>query len=471
MFDTEKRVAVRLPSGASDTHEGEAPGETARSWTAAELMAGGLLVAACGSLWHFLGAILRPDALENVSGQFGQDILPTYQAARQILLGHGPAMYDPAVVHGYTYSPVFAWLFTPLALLPWPTAIAIWYPLSWVWVWAAVVMLARIFTEVLPAQLRALRIAGMPLIPVLAAAWIGIPPSVQAALEFGQVDYLNLALLAGAFLCLLRRRDGLAGVLIVLAAMLKITPIGMLAVFVLFRRWRALTFGLLTLVVCVGVTSLDPRVGLGAWLLMPQGVNANFDFIFILYSNESLAGVFAQLATLVHRHLTPHLAEYAGFAIAAPLFAGALAFGLRREMRESADWIVAAAAGLGALLLASPLNWDHSYLVAAAPATILLARAATRWLATHHIGWLEIVGLLSAAILASWPMTAGLKLLQADPLGMRLAGVALIGARPLALLLVVCLLLWELWRSQQPLSGRSDKARVNPLSDWVAEPD
>ncbi len=456
MFDTEKRVSVRLPSGNTGGGEG------ARSWTAAELVAGGLLLAACGALSNYLGAILRPNALGNVSGQFGQDILPAYQAAQQILLGHGPAMYDPAIVHGYTYSPFFAWLFTPFALLPWRTAIIVWFLLSSVWLWIAVFLLERIFSEVAPAQLRSLRIARLPLIPALAAIWIGIPPSVQATLEFGQVDYINLALLAGAFLCLLRRRDGLAGALIVLAALLKITPIGLLAVFVLFRRWRALAFGALTLVACIGVTSLDPRVGIESWIRMQQGVNANFAFIFVVYSNESLASVFAHLVTLLHHHLTPQRAEYLGFAVAIPLFVAALAFGLQRRFRESPDWIMAVAAGLGAVLLASPLNWDHSYVIAAIPAAILLGRIATKWLATRRIGWFEIVGVLSAATLASWPLTAGLAVAMTSSIALRLSGIALISARPLALLLIVCLLLWDLWRSHPSEQGAKISAQLAP---------
>lgn len=455
MSDTEKRISVRLPSGGGGAHDGGALYGSAKSWSAAELIAGGLFFAACASLWNYLGAILRPNALASVSGPFGQDILPAYQAAQQILRGNGSAMYDPAVVHGYTYSPVFAWLFEPLALFPWSTAVIIWYFLSSVWLWLAVGMLALLFAEVMPAQLRSLRIARAPLIPLLVAIWIGIPPSVQATLEFGQVDYLNLALLAGAFVALLRRRDGLAGVLIVLAALLKITPLGLLAVFLVFRRWRALAFGLLTLVVSIGVTSLDPRVGFVSWLRMPQGVNANFAYIFVVYSNESLASLFAHLVSLVHLHLSPQHAEYIGFAVAALLFMGALALGLRRDIRESPRWVMAAAAGLGAVLLASPLNWDHTYVVAAVPALILLGHIATTWLATHRLSWFEIVGALCAAIIASWPLTAGLAYPGQASLIRGAAGATLIGARPVALLVIICLLLWELWRSRQAAySGR-----------------
>ncbi|HEX9038259.1 MAG TPA: glycosyltransferase family 87 protein [Ktedonobacterales bacterium] len=461
MFDTEKRIAIQPPAGEDEGSASGASSAGSRSWAPAEFIAAGLFLAACASFWNYLGAVLRPNALAAVSGSFGEDILPTYQAAQQILRGNGAAMYDPSIVHGYTYSPVFAWLFTPLALLPWSTAVLVWFALNSVWMVAAIALLERLFEEVLPTQLRSLRIGPIAVIPWLAAIWIGIPPSIQAIFEFGQVDYINLALLAGAFLCLLRRRDGLAGVLIVLAALLKITPIGLLAIFLVARRWRTLIFSVATLVIAVLATSLDPRVGFSSWLGMPHGVNANFAYIFQVYSNESLASVFAHLATLVHLHLTPQRAEYVGIAVAALLFVGAMGIGLARRNREEPPYVVAALAGLSAVLLASPLNWDHTYIVAAIPATFMLGRIVARWLRTHRLAWFDIAGALSAVIVASWPMTAGLAYSANGGFLRRAGDIVLIGARPAALVALTCLLLWEGWRVVQ-------QSRPRIQSDTVA---
>lgn len=449
MLDRDNTATRRSSPVDSETRDIEPSSGRGTSWTAAELVAVGLLLAACSALWNYLGALLHPDALTYSHAFFGQDIQPTYYAAQQILRGHGPAMFDPTVVHGYTYSPFFAWLFTPLALLPWAAAANIWYVLCSLWLWLAIVMVVQVFEAVLPNPLSGPLVAGRPLIPILAAVWLGIPPSVQATLDFGQVDYLILALLTGAVVCLLRRRDGLAGVLIVSAALLKITPIGLLLVFIVFRRWRALVGGLLTLLACVVVTSLDPRVGIASWVRMSQGVNANLSFIFAQYANESVGSIFAHVLALVHHHVSAQRAEYVGILIAAILFLAALALGLRRDIRESPRWIIAAVASIGALLLASPLNWDHTYVVAAIPAAVLLGLTATRWLATHHVGWRDIVGVLSAAILAAWPMTAALSVAQSDPLKQRISGIVLLSARPAALLTITCLLLFELWHGGQ----------------------
>jgi hypothetical protein len=102
------------------------------------------------------------------------------------------------------------------------------------------------------------------------------------------------------------------------------------------------------------------------------------------------------------------------------------------------------AAGTGAILLSSPLNWDHSFVVACVPAAALLAYIARDYLATgvlrgHHIG-----GLVCTAVIASWPSTAGL---MADPQAgtvHRLGDLALLTARPLALAVIPCLLVWYL---------------------------
>lgn len=409
------------------------------------LLAIGLFFAACGSLWNYLGATLHPNALTYSHAFFLEDILPTYNAARAILAGHGAAMYDPKVVHGYTYSPVFAWLFTPLAQLPWAQAGAIWYLLCHLWLWLAIVALAALFAEVLPPELLEPRIGRIPVIPVLLAVWLGIPPSVQASLDFGQVDYLTLALLAAAMLCLLRGRDATAGVLIVLAGLLKFTPLGLLAVLLVFRRWRALGAALATLAVSIVVTSVDPRVGFETWLRLPNGVNANFAFIFGQYANESLGSVVVHLLALLDYSLTPRLAADLGIAVAAILFAGVLALGLWREGLHSSRWLVAVAAAVGALLLASPLNWDHTYVVAAVPTAFLLGAMATRYLAEQRVRWEYVLGCAAAAVIAAWPMTAALRVPDSAGFHLRAYGVVLISARPLALLVVILLLLRYAW--------------------------
>ena len=80
-------------------------------------------------------------------------------------------MFDPTVVHGYTYSPFFAWLFTPLALLPWAAAANIWYVLCSLWLWLAIVMMVQLFEAVLPNPLCGPLVAGRPLIPILAGVY------------------------------------------------------------------------------------------------------------------------------------------------------------------------------------------------------------------------------------------------------------------------------------------------------------
>ena len=419
-----------------------------------QFVAIGLFFAACGSLWNYLGALFHPNALAYSHAFFLEDILPTYNAARAILAGHGASMYDPAIVHGYTYTPFFAWLFTPLALLPWDAAGSIWYILCHVWLWLAVAALTVVFHDVLPATLLDLRVGRVALVPLLLAIWLGIPPSVQATLDFGQVDYLSLALLATALVCLRRQRDTTAGVLVVLAGLLKLTPFGLILAFVVFRRWRALGGALAMLGASILVTSLDPRVGFATWLHLQDGANANFAFIFGQYANESVGSVFAHLIALAHHHLSARRAEYIGLAISGILYLGVLALGRWPAALRSPRWLVGVAASIGTVLLASPLNWDHTYVVAAVPTAFLLGAIATQYLAERRLRWQQIVGVVAASIMASWPMTAALSVPQQEPFHLQLYGTLLISARPIALLTITALLLWYLWYPGVAAQGR-----------------
>lgn len=422
-------------------------GATEGKARAVQVVAGGLLVAACGSLWHYVGAILHPNALTYSHAFFMEDILPTYNAAHAILSGHGADMYDPAVVHGYTYSPVFALLFVPLALLPWSVAQVVWYVLCQLWLWLAIGALARVFSLVLPTEFQRWRVWTIPVVPTLAAVWLGLPPSVQASLDFGQVDYLILALLAIGVVHLLRGRDALGGVFICVAALLKITPFGLIALLLLGKRWRALAGSGITLGVCVLATAAIPAVGFGAWAAMRGGVDANLVFIFGQYANESLGSLAAHVLALVHRHVGAHLGEYLGVGLAGLLYVPVAALAWTRKAAPAARFGAIIACGIGPVLLASPLNWDHSFAAACVPTAFLLGAVATEYMATGLLRARHIIGALAASILAAWPSTAALSVDQGAGVARLLGGIALIAARPVALVAITCLLLWYLART------------------------
>jgi glycosyl transferase family 87 len=134
---------------------------------------------------------------------------------------------------------------------------------------------------------RAIGDADLFAIAVASAASLGYQPLAQA-LQLGQATILVLFLLLLAPWLLRRDHPGLAGATIALAAFIKISPIVLLAYFLLRGRWRvvlgaAVTAGLL----CVAIISV---VGLQGFFAMRQ-ILANDGAESIKFQNQSLARV------------------------------------------------------------------------------------------------------------------------------------------------------------------------------------
>lgn len=105
------------------------------------------------------------------------------------------------------------------------------------------------------ALVAVLRLIGRRL-PGLAAdqwpAWVLLPLLagglfVHWEFRLNQVNVLTLLLLAGSLVCWEHNRRGIAGFWLGLAALLKITPAGLIAWFLLKREWRTATTAVLTI--------------------------------------------------------------------------------------------------------------------------------------------------------------------------------------------------------------------------------
>ncbi len=184
----------------------------------------------------------------------------------------------------YAYPPLGAILAIPLAALPYE-------PLALAWTVANVLMLVAGGWLCLRAQgpVEPLDVA------LLGVALYAFYPAV-VTVRLGQIEILQFLLLAGTFLALKRRRDGLAGVLLGFATALKLFP-GALIVFLFWKRlWRPAAIALATtLVLLVGSFAV---VGLGQvprylafTSVYTRGGFAAFPF------NQSLHGFFARNLT------------------------------------------------------------------------------------------------------------------------------------------------------------------------------
>jgi len=184
---------------------------------AAWLLAAGVLVYAVLQVW------LPARHLADSPGDFGN----YYQAARAILAGS-----SPYTVHNFDYPPLVSLVVLPLGLLSLEGARIAWFVLSEIALLAAAALTWRALG------------GGARAAAIVAVLWC-FAGTIQANLAVGQVHPLMLALLAGAFAAL-DRRPRLAGVLLGLAAALKLWPALLLGVFLLQRRWGAFASGVAT---------------------------------------------------------------------------------------------------------------------------------------------------------------------------------------------------------------------------------
>jgi hypothetical protein len=182
------------------------------------------------------------------------DFTNVYAAARIVSQGEGARLYDLQKqaqveeelfhwggVFVYLHPPFEAWLFAPLALLPYTAAYVIWGAVNIV-LWVFFVYLLRPYVLVPKHPLQYLLLCF-----VFFPVWI--------ALMQGQTSILLLVLLSLAFVCLKRRRDGWAGVFLGLG-LFKFPIVAPLAlIFLLKGKWK-LVAGFTWAAFMLGVVSI-----------------------------------------------------------------------------------------------------------------------------------------------------------------------------------------------------------------------
>ena len=200
---------------------------------------------------------------------------------------------------------------------------------------------------------------------------------VRETLMFGQVNLLLMALITYDLLVL---RGRWSGFLVGIAAGIKLTPLVFVVLLVLVgRRADALrAVSSFTATVLVGVVLL-PGDAAEYWTraLWDAGRVGGIEYI----RNQSLNGT---LTRLLHHEPSTLL----WFAVAAPVGAALLLMATLWWRRGDRDLGVLLAAG--AMLMCSPISWDHHF-VWAAPLLLVLWRHAR--LATSPVAALLLVGL------------------------------------------------------------------------------
>ena len=280
--------------------------------------------------------------------------LVVYQYGGRTLLGMPtPETSDPATSLPFTYPPFAAVVMVPLAGLPAWLAAALWTGAS-VGALAAVVVLVR-------------RALGQPapgwLVALITAGALALEP-VWQNLTFGQI---NVFLMAAVLVDLLRPERRWSGVLVGIAAGVKLTPLVFVVLLVLVGRRAAAGRAALAFAgtVAVGFVAM-PGSATTYWadrLLDAARVGPP-----ALAHNQSVYGALTRL-------LDGPPPTLLWLAITGPLALAVLVVGA--GWWRSGDRVLGTCLGALAMLLASPISWSHHWVWAVPIALLLWERS--RW--------------------------------------------------------------------------------------------
>ena len=300
-------------------------------------------------------------------------------AANLVATGHGHALYREAYSPGvlYMYAPIWAVVWTPLALLSLHHAAVVWGLLSVGWLIATLWCADRL------AELAGLRV--WPWASVLAVLLL----SRILITEFGngQADVWWGGLVACFLVCELRGQAHLAAISLALSMALKLPSAIVLPYLLITGRWRSAVraAGWFIFLVVVGAVLVDPRnpgFVLAEWgrCLLATGPPSMFRI-----GDQSFTALMARLLTadgygLNVLSLTRPAVTMVAMILEAGLFS-LIALPFVRPQRRVADFVIDGALLMILMALASPSCWlaTHSvHLLPTALATTLLANHPSR---------------------------------------------------------------------------------------------
>jgi alpha-1,2-mannosyltransferase len=268
---------------------------------------------------------------------------------------------DPLTGYPFTYPPFAAVLMVPLALVPAWLAAALWTGASVGALATVVVVVRRALHQPAPGWLVALVTGGA----------LALEP-VWQNLTFGQV---NLLLMLAVLVDLLRPERRWAGVLVGIAAGLKLAPLVFVVLLVLVGRRTAAGRAALVFAgtVAVGFVAA-PRSSAEYWAdgLLDAGRVGPPS----LAHNQSAYGALTRL-------LDGPAPTLLWLAVAGPLSIAVLVLGAAWWRRG--DRVLGTCLGALAMLFASPISWSHHWVWAVPVALALWERsrwASVLWTAT-----------------------------------------------------------------------------------------
>ncbi len=259
----------------------------------------------------------------------------------------------------YIYPPLFALALAPLTPLGLLWAGRVWLLVVHAALVASLWLILRVNPELTPAGRRLFLIAAFLFMPV------------YLTLHFQQVASLWLLLLTATLWAALRDRDRWAGIMLALAASLKVVPIFLIPLFARLGRWAIAAWAAAALCAITGLTvlvspgSLDfftvvlPRLSLG---------NANWD-------NGSINGLISRSVVLFPGAFGSQTARVAAAAISASvvIVVGLTLWQAGRVGRDPWQLRLSVAAFIVALLIVSSVTWQHHLVTLLLPLAVGMA--------------------------------------------------------------------------------------------------
>src|SRR5579859_3609605 len=379
------------------------------------IAAGALLIAAGFWLWTLWHALKLHQGQYDFSQYYAAGYALRHNPhadiySRLVLSTSGIAAHVLAPIPvPYPYPPLSAILFAPLTLASFPTAATLFLVVNvGLWLTCALLIASEIrhllgtslaastATRVTPPRRVWARIIADPTSLValaLSALLLFVSRPAAQTLEVGQINFAVLLPLAAIPWLSRHRHERWVGIAIAVAAMLKVTPVLLLAYLVVRRRWEALGAALAALVVLAlaSIAVVGPDVFFQAPLAILRIGGADTT----LHTNESMLGpAINAVATAIPAAMTA--ARVIQYLLLAALATGigwlirsiSARPGRDVPMQQTATTeSLAYAVALPAVVLLSPVAWAHHYVWLAPAAAIVLAVALRAWaeaVAPHH---------------------------------------------------------------------------------------
>lgn len=352
------------------------------------------------------------------------------------------------------HPPTAVLLALPLGFLDYPDAVLVWNLLS----------LAALFLSLwLVARTLSVPVPPWSVAPLLALLLLCAP--LLAQVYCGQLNLVLLLVLTGTWIAHRSGRPMWAGTLLGLAGAIKLFPAFLFVFFLLRRQWKAVGAGILSLLFLTVLTA--SVLGTDSYVTYARDVVPQAALFRNSWHNLSMPGFWTKLFDPRNTRIVPvygsMLIERAGIGLSCGALVTVLAWiTLRSSGREEED--SAFALTVTAMLLVSPITWNHYILLLLVPLAVVWTRlpatnlARLPFLIILFILWLKPEDVCEAFI------PSGISSGAAKPL----QTLTILSLHCYALLGLFASLAW-LRRSgpHTPVSGACQ--RLDPACNWVVD--